>query len=456
MKRKTTHRRRHLGWLGLLAGISLLVFLCTRFYPYAYALLTNQPYINPKVKTRDDETYRLELWVKLPAITDTALAQEMLETSLANFSDQRPNFEINTTYLSESKAMEKLQIALEQGTPPDLFFHADSSQNFFGELQIQMAAYLQPTERNNWPDPVWQQATVNKQPHALPVALLPRVLMVNTDLWQANGLNLSEIRDAGWDWERFLQTITAAKSDTTYGFIPSSIGDELFAYMLAAWGQPAALAADGTPLWNHEWLLSLAEAWTQLGQSEATPHPSAAMDRDCLQLFLKGEAASIGPLNHHLSRWLWDKAVDNGILPALLPLPSQTGNNDLRGVYLSVFRQADYQGNRHTKAAAELAIFLTSELAEQMQVLVGAVPAQPHLLRPERFPYTNDSLQTYANLNRVLAIAYTYGPQPGESIKHWQHTLAPAWNALVQEEYTPIEFAEAVLTDLARATMFGP
>lgn len=457
MTRSIIRRRRRWPSLLLFAAIiGMLTYLAVQFFPYGFAAFTGQPYLNPRVKTKTDETYILDVWVKLPALVDTTPAREMLEHSITEFGSRQPNYEINVSYLPEAKAMEALQIALANGTPPDLFFHADSSQAYFGELQLPLEIYLTPEARQAWPDAVWQQAVVDKRANALPVALFPRVMLVNMELWQPNTCGPTEVAATGWTWEQFLQCINEVRTDRSFGFVPTSTGEALLASLLATWGQPAAFNNDGTPSWTKEYLLTLAEAWNQLSQCEAVPTPSSSMDQDCLSLFLNKKTAAIGPLNHHLAKWIWESAVAKGITPALLPMPNQTGNSDLHGVYLSAFRQTEFKGQRHTKATAELAIYLATELAKQMQQLTGAVPAQTHLITDADFPYAQDSLAVYADLSKALPVAYEYGPEPGMAPKHWGHTIAPAWEDYVNGYYTADEFAEAILTGLARATIAGP
>lgn len=456
VKSKAHRRGRGRGLLLVLTIIGLLTYLGYQAYPYGYALLRGQPYLNPRVKTRANDTYQLELWVKLPALADTAQAREMLEQSIADFSAARPNFAINVTYLTAAQAMEKLQLALQAGSPPDLFFHADSSQTFFGELQIPLSIYLTPQEKTAWPEAVWQQAAIYDKVYALPVALFPRVMLVNTALWQPTVCNQAEVTSAGWTWEQFIQCISDAKGAKTYGYVPTSIGDAFFASMAATWGQPAALNHDGSSAWTREQLISIAESWEQLSESQAVPTPAQNMDNDCLSLFLGKKSACVGPINHNLAKWLWEQASKAGITPALWPMPNQTGHSDLRGVYLAAFRQTSYQGHRHTKATAELALHLATELAGQMHRFTGAVPAQTQLLTNLDLPFDQASLAVYTDLTKALPVPYAYGPAPGITAKHWEHTIAPAWTAFVAGQCTAAEFAEAVLTGLARATIAGP
>lgn len=454
--RSRNRRQTRARLVFILIFLGLLLYGGVQIFPYCYAILKGQYYINPRVQTRSDEVYQLELWVKLPSLPNQAPVREKLEQIISSFTAAHPNFQVNTTYLPEVQAMERLQLALEKGTPPDLFFHADSSQTYYGDLQIPLEIYLTKEEKLAWPEGVWKQAIIDKQVYALPVALYPRIMLVNSELWQPTTCSHSDVLANGWTWEQFLQCIAEVKQEKVYGFVPTSVGDAFFAGMLAAWGEPKLLHHDGEPTWSAEQLLQLAEAWLQLSQNPAVPSPPTQMDRDCLALFLNKRAAAIGPVNHHLAKWLWEKSLQVGITPSIWPLPNQTGHSDLRGIYLVAFRQADYKGHRHTKATAQLAHYLAPELALLLQEFAYAVPAQLSLLDRLDLPYTAESLAVYADVAKALPTSYSYGPEPGMAEKHWQHTIAPAWDRFVQGEWTAQEFAEGILLDLARATIAGP
>jgi len=433
-----------------------LVVSAYALYPYLYTVFSGQQYINPRVSLKAHESYELEFWVRLPSIANTRPFQEALEQCIADFTTGRSNIKVNITYLPPAQAGQRLQQALATGTPPDVLFHADSSQAFYGELQVPLSLYLNQQDRTAWPEAVWQQALVNNRVYALPVALFPRVMMVNSSLWQPTNLSLEQVLTSGWNWDQFLAAIAEAKQAQVYGFVPTSIGDALFAAMTTVWGQPAAFDPDGAPLWTEAFLENIAAGWKKLQQSPGVPTPANTMDENCLVLFLQQRAASIGPLNHNLTPWLWQEALKAGIQPAIWPLPNETGHSDFRSVYLAVFRQAEYQGHRHTKAAAEFALWLAPHLAEYMGRFASAIPAQTSLLTSLELPYDPASRQTYTAIDKALSRPYGYGPEPGLAEEHWQHTIAPAWSAYVTGQYTKEQFVQAVLSGLARATMTGP
>ena len=300
----------HFGRTGLWRLIS---------YPYMLSLYRGQQYINPRVSIKPNEAYELELWIKWPTLADTSPLQNALDDYLQAFQAKNPNVKVNITYLSDTKAMQKLGAAIAAGKPPDLFFHADSSQSYFGELQVPLSLYLTPTEKAAWPTAVWQQASIKKEVYGLPVALYPRVLMMNTALWQPSNITREEVLQAGWNWEQFIAAIELATQARVHGFVPASVGRSFAEALAASQGQPIGLHQDGTLLWSTELLHTLAQLWEKISTCKGIAKPSSEMDSNCLNLFLEGKAACIGPLNHYLASWLWDAALQQGIQPALWP-----------------------------------------------------------------------------------------------------------------------------------------
>lgn len=422
-------------------------------YPYLNSFITGEFYINVKAEIDPQKDYRLRLWIERPFLPDLEPLRAGVEQALEEFATIFPRVAVELSYLSPGEAASKLDESLFAGTPPDVWFSAESSQSYFGTLQVPLSRYLDDEERSTWPAAVWLQVSTARQAYALPVALYPRVLLANAALLPASSSDLANPAQNGWSWDDFLSLAESARQDGVYGYVPSNILDELLQSIAASLGKPVPLADDGTPLWTEEDLQAMADVWRRLAASSAVPQPASTMDADCLDLFLRQKAAIIGPLNHHLAAWLWSQ----GNSPLLLPLPSGDGSlrHDARAVAISVFRQANYQGHDHTRAAAELAQFLVPRLSQLLQQLVNAVPAQTTVAVAD-LPYTGQSLQTYLNLERVVAAPYAYGERPGQSKLHWQTAVKPAWDSLVLGEISAEEFVQRVLNGIYAATITGP
>lgn len=457
MARKSTRNRRSpLLWLAFFAG---LLAVTATFGPNLLQMFSKDQFrFNPNAKLQADEDYHLQLWVERPNLPDATLWQEGLQQALEDFRAVYPNIEVSLSHLSPQDVDQRLNEALYQGTPPDLFFSANQPCGNLGELQLPLHRFIDKTERLSWPDTLWQQLQRSDGVYGLPVAAYPRVFMVNSNLLQQKGLGAELFSEAGYSWSTLLSIAEQIADRQLVGFVPTSSGHSLLASLAASTGKPAPFDNDGDLVWTREYLTSLAEIWLRLSSSTGTPDGGSAMDNNCLDRFLAQRTAMIGPLNHQLSDWLWRAATNEGIIPQLIPVPGEgiESLRDVRVLDIALLRQQEFKGDRHTRAAAELAQFLVPRLGELMASLTGALPALDPASAASHLPYDETSFAAYAQIDRIPKSSYTYGSPKGLSATHWELAIAPAWDRLVQGQYTADQFAEAVLAELAMATIGGP
>lgn len=447
---------RKLGWLVIL--LCLLLTLAVAAPTLLQSLRGKQFRLNPNARLRDEETYRLTLWVERPSLADPTSWQQGLEQSLAEFHLLYPNIEVTLTQLTPDNVDQRMNDALNTASPPDLFFSANSAPSGLGELQLPLSHFINQTERLAWPNALWQQLQRGDAVYSLPVAAYPQVFLVNRQLLPQSGLTTEQLTQTGWNWSDLITAAERATDDQIKGYVPTSTGAALLRSLAASIGKPAPFDNIGNLIWTREDLLGLADIWLRLSRSNGVPTGGSEMDLGCLNLYLNQKVAIIGPVNHRLAIWLWQAAVGKGIEPmlALPPSVNLEGYSDTRALGISLFRQEPYQGDRHTRAAAELAQFITPKLGELLSELTGALPATEVTEPTQCVPFDQQSFQVYSRVDLAPPSAYSYGPRLGLSESHWQLAIAPCWERLVQGDFTAEQFAEAVLAELAMATVTGP
>lgn len=452
-KRQT--RRLARRWLVLPL---VLVIAALGYWTWSSGAWSGTFRLNPNARIQADTDYRLQLWVERPALPDLQPWQQGVERALAEWRENYPNVAVELSWFGPGQAAAALQAAIDQGTPPDLYFNANSSQSYFGELQLPLSRYVDQQERLTWADGLWRQAAAGDTVFALPVAAYPQVFLANQQLLTQLGFRSSDLATQGWSWPELLTSAQAVSTSRLQGYLPVSTGESLLRCLAAGLGKPAACIASGEPSWTRSDLISLAETFERLRQSSAADDNAVELDANCLELFLQQRAAVIGPVNQHLASWLWSAAVAAGITPELLPIPglAEQPYSDICSANLALFRQADYQGHDHTRAAAELAQLLAPRLGELLASLTGALPATGVTEAAAWLPFDPQSFQVYAAVDQAPPLPYSYGPNTGVADEHWRTIVLPAWDKLVQGSYTPEQFAESILTELALATISGP
>ncbi len=450
---KPIRRRPNLLLLVLaIAALALGYFA----FPIVQGWLAGGFRVNPNARIDPETQYQLNFWVVKPTVPDFSPWQEKLTDVLNQWTATYPNVQVEISYVPGHQADQRLNEALAAGSPPDVFFHPTSAQSWYGDLQLPMQVYLDKDEQATIPPTAWGQSVTAEKLWSLPVAMYPKVMLANTALLQAEGFDPAEVSTSGWKWDKFFSAVKLSASNSVYGFVPTNIDDTLLRSIAASFAKPAALDASLEPQWTNEDLLAMAGIWQKLSEAEGIP---SDMDAGCLDLFLSKKAAMIGPLNHNLAYWLWKSAVQKGITPALLPVPygGEQPVHDMQAVFLSVFRQEPYQGHAHSRAAAELAQFLRANLAAMLSTETWAIPAITEPLADlGHLPYDAASQRVYAAIELAPTTPYAYGPEPGVSAKHWEVTVKPAWVKLISGQYSPEQFAQAVLNSLSAATMTGP
>lgn len=449
--------RKRLPWL--LVSLCLLLAVALSAPRLLQGLRRDQFHLNPNAKMKEDENYSLACWVERPVSSDAASWQQGLEQILGEFRELYPNVQVEFTHLTADSALERMNSALLAGAPPDLFFSANEPPASLGELQLPLWRFIDKTERLDWPDALWNQlARGDGQVFALPVAAYPRLFLVNSSLLPGGEASVEQIRQNGWSWSDLILAAEGATAGQVKGFVPTSTGEALLRTLAASIGKPSPCDLDGNLVWTREDLRGLAETWLRLDRSSGVPAKGSGMDANCLNLYLTQKAAIVGPVNHRLAAWLWQQSTAKGIEPALVPVPSvgPPGCSDVSVLGICLFRQESYQGDRHTRAAAELAQFLAPKLGVLLSSLTGAVPAGETTLQAACIPFDQASFAVYADLSRTPASAYNYGSSLGVSAAHWQLAIVPAWNKLVEGEYTAEQFADAILNELTMATIAGP
>jgi multiple sugar transport system substrate-binding protein len=451
---RNKNRRRGGKVLGLALLAVAIVFglLATGLLPWG----STEFRLRPNAKIQTDADYGLNVWLERPVLSDLRPWQQGIDQAITEFREVYPNVTVTLSLLAPDEAAGRLNQAISQGNPPDVFFGSNSSQCYFGELQLPLGRFIDKQERSAWPDSLWQQAEVDGAVLSLPVAAYPQVFMVNTSLFTQT--SLAAIQQPPETWSQLLAGAERATSGNVYGFVPTSTGAALLRCLAASIGKPAPCTSTGEPLWTKEDLLMFAQVWQEISQSPASPNSGANMDSNCLDLFLGKKAAVIGPVNHSLASWLWGAAADREIAPKLLPVPylTETGYADVRTLYINLFRQEPYQGHDHTRAAAELAQFLAPRLGRLLSSLTGALPATAVNEAAGFLPYDQDSFLVYSDVSHAPGLPYAYGPEAGVTETHWNLAITPAWDRLIRGEYTAEQFADAVLTELAMATITGP
>lgn len=314
--------------------------------------------VNPDVALDPNATYTLTYWdVEVPPMLGSAdQYKEATTKAIENFCRIYPNIEVAVEWLSWHHAQARLNKALRDGVPPDLYVCWQGLARYDHVLQVPAELYL-TGELHAAAERV---AMVDGRLWAWPRWLWPRgLVMLGKDI-ESGGSQLDEILRQGWDLEAFARWLE--QEDLTV-VVNDYRGEFTGQLLLAATGANFERGWGGQELSQ---LLSSLEAWRDADLIRAGEYREISLGKNI-----------IGGGTPALTQWLagqdWEEIV-------LLPLPGFYRHLSccaLESTTVLLFRQVKYQGDEHTRAAAMLAQWLAEHLGTELAASFGAVSAWP-------------------------------------------------------------------------------
>lgn len=409
--------------------------------------------INPHVHIDPSETYHIDVWVSVPTIPRRETYVQAVEKAVAVFTATWTSITVVTNFVPQPFLAAQLRAAKAEGKPPDVLVNSTRGGANYGALQVPLGLYLQGNEGEQWPQAIVAQLSVDGIIANLPIGYCFRVFAGNPNLFRAVGLDVERYARAGWTWDEFLAVVDKLSDSTSRRLTLTNVDLPLLLGVAASSGEPTPFDEGGRLLWSMTELQAMGDIVNRLAATLGRESLTAA-DEDALARFLSGQVGLIGPLSPELARWVALTAQKRGLTPSILPMPfvGSTPVVDIAAVSVALFRQAAFRGNRHTRAAAELAIFLSGALPPVLAThlaLLAPAPGQDGLLH-----LNNHSVHAaYADLTLAPAAPHATYWETATGQPPWEESLYPAWQSLVAGELTAHAFAvaaHAALSQLAR------
>ncbi|MDQ7794665.1 MAG: extracellular solute-binding protein [bacterium] len=296
-----------------------------------------------------NEEYAVRLWdfrypvgPVLPYEEGGERYRESLQAVLDAFTASFPNVRVEVTLLDFEGGDQALLEALAAGDPPDVFASWWQYPRPDHELVVPVEPYLDPEEAAAYHPLAWQLAGAGAWPRWLfPLPILARTAALEGDpagRWES-----------GWEWADLLaQAAGAARRGTARYGLAAASGESALGWLLASQG--AGLFGRGPELPRAlGWVRQAVEGGALLTGKEA--------DDQAVYLFASGRAAFLLGVNPALARRL---LADPTVVA--LPVPrfaEAAAATPVGAAHLVVFRQRDFKGLEHTRAAVELARWLS-------------------------------------------------------------------------------------------------
>lgn len=337
--------------------------------------------VDPEAELDPNATYTVVFWdVEVPPLLGPAeLYKEKTLELIEQFNGIYPNIKVEVEWLPWHHASSRLDKALRDGNPPDVYISWQGLARYDHVLQVPADLYLE----GELHAAAERAATVGSRLWAWPRWLWPRGLVMLREDLALEDYQLEQLLDQGWDlagFELWLkeQSLEVAVNDYGGGFTGQ--------LLLAATGANFERGWGGQELGQ---LLAALEAWRDAGLI----YPGEYQDITQGNLIIGGGVPA-------LVNWLADKQEGEVVL---LPLPGfyrEVAYRPVDSTTVMLFRQVKYKGDQHTRAAAAFAQWLAQHQAGALAGSFGAIPAWPDVawdssgLTPWYYSYLADCVGT--------------------------------------------------------------
>jgi multiple sugar transport system substrate-binding protein len=379
--------RSNLNW-PLLLGMMGLIIIVTSSLTFYLNIKEQQSFkIDPKVQLASDEEYQITYWDYPLFIGQDEDYEEFLQEAIAEFNDMYPNIKVNYELLSFIEGRNKLKENISKGTPPDIYNDIFGERLLSKELQVPIGIFFKEGEIDEYNQLALKAFSYKQKVWGLPNWLMPQVWVGNQRLLAKTNLDLNKIENQGWPWENFYQTAREIKELSKNSCIVfNPYNPKLFYELLSMNDSQELVSKDGELLLTAKNLKETFDFLDDLRSHKVFYEEPEEMNKKLLPYFWEGKAGVIAPVNNYLLNNLYQRqAKENKVELTLLPIPTNDPAEKkvpLKVGGLLLFRQEEYQGDKHTKAVYKFAEFINQQkslfIAKNLNLLPAYLPLASH------------------------------------------------------------------------------
>lgn len=408
--------------------------------------------INPRAAIRDDATYELIVWEESFLTPWAARDQaEMLEQAIEEFSQSRPNVKIAYALLDGEAGRAQLASAIAAGRPPDVYGTMRGS--LIGSPRLVPASpYMEGVSRSE-PPPLLSAAedalTVDGIIWGWPRGLWWEAWLGNTAMLAQDGIDFTRLAAEGWDRNAFLEWVGNVAGHRTHPVMLDLTDVRILEQLMASAGAPAYVNPSGRIAWVRQQVADAAGFVRALREKGAFGNDVELMSRGRLAALYNDDTSIIGPVNPYVARSAFQRKQDQ-LLFVPVPHPSAGRYTPTEVSAYFVFHQAVYQGDDHTRLAAELAAFLAVKSEEWLIESVGLLPAHTRgwAVWDERAPW---DVASRTVLEHFIEYAVSVPDQRDAPMTAAiREALLPAWRSFLAERMTVEQFTDAAIDAIQR------
>ncbi|WP_235864084.1 ABC transporter substrate-binding protein [Sutcliffiella halmapala] len=221
-----------------------------------------------------------------------------LKDLIASFEKENENIKVEYEVLSWAEGPQKFDIALNSGSPPDVYFGKPQGKYVDTGLAVDLKGKLNVSE-SDYNEVALDYMKIEEGLYGLPIYMFLHVWGGNKQLLEEAGIDYEKIQKEGWTWKEFqdLAAKGVKKKDSgedQYGFVFQGNNEELLVHLAMNNGLPNRYTEDGIT-WNDDRILETMKYIRSLIDSGIMPRETAAIDpAKRMELFYNHQALFFG------------------------------------------------------------------------------------------------------------------------------------------------------------------
>ncbi len=306
--------------------------------------------------------------------------EDELKGLVSAFEAEHPNITVKTEMLSWAEGPQKFDVALNAGSPPDLYFHAVDGTYVNTGLALDISSYMTDEIKNDYLPGTLELAQIGGKQYGLPLYQFEWGWGGNKRILEEAGIDWKSIQENGWTWSEF--TEAAAKltkklpdGSTQYGLVTDGTSLDFIEMLTRNNGMPDVLDEKGEFQWGDERIKETLSFIRNLLDKGYMPKETAAIaPAKRSDMFYAGQAAVISKAIPYYDVMIKNrnKDIDAGKVTGekinfvLLPVPHNddaSAKTTMGAEGYIAFKQKNDKGEQHAKNTFTVMEYLSNAKA---------------------------------------------------------------------------------------------
>lgn len=384
---------------------------------------------------------------------------DLLQRLIEKYRKTHPNVEVKYEVLSWSEGDQKFDIALNAGTPPDIYYTTSQAKYVKTGLAIPLDKYLTDKDKSDFVPFALNRFKIDKKQYGLPTWISTHCLAGEKTYFEDAGVDYKTIMEKGWTWEEFEQDLKkiadvekAKSGKKVYGFITEGKKNEMFRHFMLANGLGTGISKDGKFTFKGDGVVETLNYFKKLMDEGIMPKETAGIDdQKCQDMFNEGQGVvfgRVGPyqLNFNNNRNMSiEQGKTKGEKREIVLLPFPHGKNGKNVVYgdcggYMAFKQKKSKGAEHEQNVADLIKTLTSADHAEACTHLFTTPARKsgQEVIKGKIKATDENLKFMGSVGDIIQSRPILDPKIDSKFsKVDKEAILPLWQAFLAGEKAP-------------------